>query len=117
VQIEINAAQWALFIALAQNDGDFPVQRDAVAHAGRTAVKSPNGLLQQGRQRRGEFLRRFVKANDVPVVISYSLVNLRLKGVHSHVSAYFISAGLGKHLADPKESEKNCPGRGGPLTL
>ena len=68
MQIEINAAKRALPIALAENNGDLPVQSDAVTHAFAATFVGLDRLLHQRVHGRMKVLRRFLETNDVPVV-------------------------------------------------
>ena len=65
VQIEINAAERTGVIALAQNDRDKLVERDAVAQIRAAAFKGADGLGHQRDEGRFELLGTLVDGNYV----------------------------------------------------
>lgn len=69
VQVEIDAAQRARAVALAQDDGDLRIERETVSHAGTAIFVSGDGFLHQRLHRVLKILGRFRQANDVLVVL------------------------------------------------
>src|SRR5260221_13220588 len=68
MEIEINPAQWARRIILAQDDRDVFVQSYTMSKLRPAAFVSLDRLVQQGNQRGFKFFRYLIDANDVAVI-------------------------------------------------
>lgn len=68
MEVEVDAAHGALVIALAEDDGDKFVERDAVAHSRAAAFVGRNRFFRQRLQGRFKIRRCFVHADDVFIV-------------------------------------------------
>ena len=70
VQIEVNTAERAVAVILAQHDGDMPVQRDAMAQTRRAILEGGDCLAHQRLQAFEKLVGRFLHADDEFVVIA-----------------------------------------------
>ena len=68
MEIEINSAQWADAVALAEDDGDVFVESDAVAEVRSSGLIGFDGLVEQGDEGGLKFFGCFVETDDVLVV-------------------------------------------------
>jgi len=84
MQVEINPAHRAAFVALAQDDRHLLVQRDPVPQTFAARFVSPDRLPHQRRQRRLEILRSLVNADDVFVVGLYGGADFAFESFSSH---------------------------------
>ena len=68
MEIEINSAQWADAVALAEDDGDVFVESNAVAEVRSSGLIGFDGLVEQGDEGGLKFFGCFVETDDVLVV-------------------------------------------------
>lgn len=88
-EIEVDAAERAVFFRLAEDDGDLLVQGDAVTQAGSAIDVGFDSFLHQRIERRLAVLRRLINADDILVVIAQCFSDLALerfnRQIHSQV--------------------------------
>lgn len=68
MEVKINSAQRPFPVALAENHGDMPVQRNAVTQLWAAAFVSLDGLVHERLQDSLKLVRRFINANDKLIV-------------------------------------------------
>ena len=84
VQVEINPAQRAVLVRLAQNNGDLSVQRDAVPQVRGAGFIGLDGLLHERVQGVQEHVGRFVQADNKLIISLLGLFDLAFECINSH---------------------------------
>lgn len=69
MEVEVNAAQRPVVVGLAEDDGDVPVQRNAVAKTRRAGLVCGNGFLHQRFEATPKLVRGLVETHDKFVVV------------------------------------------------
>lgn len=87
VEIKVDAAEGTQFIALAEDDRDLSINREAVPHAGRAVFVGFDGLVKQGDERGLKFVRGFFEADDVFVERLYSGGDFFFETIGSHTAS------------------------------
>lgn len=84
VEIEVDPAQRPWAVALAQDDRDLFVERNAMPHVRSPALVSLDGFLHERAKGRAEILRCLVQANDELLVRPDRLGDFLLKSLNGH---------------------------------
>jgi hypothetical protein len=84
MEVEINSAQGALVLRLAEDDGDLFVEGDAVAEIGAAGFVGLDGLVHERDEGFFKTVGRFIDADDVFVVGLDGLGQLGLESFNSH---------------------------------
>ncbi len=102
VQIKVNAAERARFITLAEDDGDLPVNGQAVPHAGRAAFVSFDRFVEQADECGLEFFRGLFETDDVFVERLHSGGDFFFETIGSHRASL-----LQRRLINREKSQLN----------
>src|SRR5260370_42046277 len=86
MEIEINSAQGALVVRLAEDDGDLFVEGDAVAQIRAAGFVGLDGLVHERDEGFFKTVGRFIDADNVFVVGFDGLGQLGLESFSSHVT-------------------------------
>src|SRR5262245_29918398 len=84
MEVEIDPAQRTRAVALAENDREMFVERNAMAQSRAAAFERFNRLDHQGNERSLKFLGSFVDADDVIAIALHGLRHLVLKHLDCH---------------------------------
>src|SRR6266511_3140212 len=88
MQVEVDAAQGPLAVGLAENNCQLPIERDAVTQVRAAVQVGLDGFFHQACHRFLAFVRSFVDADNVLLVMRQRLEQLRLeqldRQIHEH---------------------------------
>jgi hypothetical protein len=87
MKVEINPAQRPLGVALAQDHGGLPVQRDAVAHSRRAGFVGLDGLVQQRIERCLKLIGSLLHAHHVQVILLQGVGGFTFEIVYGHTAS------------------------------
>jgi len=85
VQVEIDSAQRAVAFGLAENDGQLPIQSDAVAQVGSAILIRLDRFFHERTQGSLRILGNFVDADDIAIIGFERVRDFLLERICRHV--------------------------------